>query len=88
MSAIEVFSSGPYVRPMPVYEVSLNISAVDFERLYRGQASTVLARAADGRSIQFPARALRPFVTAAGIRGWFAIETDQANRLIAVRRKT
>ena len=23
-----------------------------------------------------------------GIRGWFAIETDQANRLIAVRRKT
>ena len=60
--------------------VDLAISADQFQRLYTGSASSVVAQARDGRRISFPARILRRFVTHAGIYGSFRIEFDGANR--------
>ena len=66
--------------------VPLNISADEYQRLYRGTARNVFARDSRGVSIQFPAASLRPFVTRDGIRGIFVISVDEHNRLLDVRR--
>ncbi|UTA49364.1 DUF2835 domain-containing protein [Simiduia sp. 21SJ11W-1] len=66
-------------------EVQLAISRDELLRLYRGSARVVSAVAVDGRRIRFPADALRRLVTDKGVYGRFAIEFDDANRLIAVR---
>tara|TARA_Y100001933_G_scaffold213400_1_gene218984 strand:- start:3048 stop:3266 length:219 start_codon:yes stop_codon:yes gene_type:complete len=68
------------------YEVELNIPADEMLRYYRGGASSVVARDRYGRRLQFPAVALRPFVTAAGVRGRFVLHVDDANRLERLER--
>lgn len=69
------------------FTVSLVIGRDEFERLYRGQASSVLARDVHGVTLSFPARALRPFVEHDGVRGTFIVEVDAANRLLGIRRQ-
>ena len=68
------------------YRVHLNISADEFERVYRGSARNILATDEQRRRIQFPASALRPFVTHEGVRGVFVIRVDTCNKLIDVQR--
>lgn len=68
------------------YVVALSISPVEYAKLYRGQASDVLARSESGESLRFPARSLQPFLLRDGIKGRFAIITDQQNRLIKIER--
>ena len=68
--------------------VPLDISAEQFERLYRGTASDVLARDVHGVRIRFPAARLRAFVTRDGVQGLFVITVDANNKLIDIRRKT
>lgn len=60
--------------------VQLNIPPEEFQLLYEGIAKTVNARSLDGRSVQFPATILRPFVTRSGISGTFAIHFSDENR--------
>jgi len=69
------------------FTVTLSIGRTDFERLYRGQARTVLARDITGKTLQFPALSLRPFLQHDGISGTFIIEVDADNRLLDIRRK-
>jgi hypothetical protein len=64
----------------------LNLSAEHYLRFYRGQASRVSVIAEDGRRIEFPAIALRPFVTALGVRGDFQLIVDADNRLLRLER--
>ncbi len=68
------------------YEVELNIPADELLRYYRGAASSVVARDRYGRRLQFPAVALRPFVTPGGVRGRFVLLVNDANRLERVER--
>jgi len=65
---------------------SLNISSETYLSYYRGEAEYVLTRSHDGKSVKFPARFLRSFVTEEGVSGEFEIEFDQNNRLRAMRR--
>jgi hypothetical protein len=65
---------------------SLHISSDDYLTYYRGEAEYVLARSHDGRSVKFPARYLRRFVTHEGIFGEFEIEIDRNNRFKDMRR--
>jgi len=67
--------------------VPLNITAQAYERMYSGEARSVIAHDIRGRRIQFPASSLRPFVTREGISGIFVIRVDDNNKLIDVRRK-
>ena len=67
--------------------VPLKIEAAAYQKMYRGDAQNVVALDIEGRTIQFPAASLRPFVTREGIEGVFVIQVDEANRLIDIQRQ-
>ena len=64
----------------------LDISADRFLAYYRGTARAVLATTVDGRRVQFPANALRPFLSHEGVRGEFLLEFDADNKFIALHK--
>ena len=66
--------------------VDLIISADEMLRYYRGDASGVSTTARDGRSVRFPASALRDFVDSDGVNGSFAIYFDAENKLEKIKR--
>jgi hypothetical protein len=65
--------------------IDLAIDTEELKRLYRGTSRSVVARARDGRLIQFPAQALRPHVLAHGVRGAFALQVADG-RLTTLQR--
>ncbi|MFQ5643912.1 MAG: DUF2835 family protein [Thiogranum sp.] len=67
--------------------VPLKIAADAYRQMYSGAARHVVALDIEGRTIQLPAAALRPFVTHEGIEGVFVIRVDEANKLIDIRRQ-
>ena len=64
----------------------LAIPAHEYLAYYRQQADAVMARTLDGRSIEFPANALRQHVTRDGVYGLFEIIVDAGYRLIRIDR--
>ena len=66
--------------------VDLNISSDEYQKLYQGVARDVVVSARDGRSVRFPARILRPYLSHAGIKGTFVIEFDDNNKFQSVQR--
>ncbi|MCW8886950.1 MAG: DUF2835 domain-containing protein, partial [Motiliproteus sp.] len=56
--------------------LNLKISPDEYLKLYQGSANSVTATAIDGRSVRFPAKILKPYVTLQGIRGVFVIYFD------------
>ncbi|MDR7308363.1 DUF2835 family protein [Rhodoferax saidenbachensis] len=62
------------------FEFGLSISAQDYLQYYRGEVRNVLARCQDGRTIQFPATLLTPFVTGRGIHGSFVLTCDDEGK--------
>lgn len=58
------------------FEFNLNLSAQEYLKYYRGSVNKVVAKCSDGRTVQFPAGLLTPFVTAGGIRGAFVLTCD------------
>ncbi len=64
----------------------LAISADKYLRFYAGQARSVVARSHDGRRVQFPAGALRRFVSRDGVHGEFELRFDDDNKLIDLFR--
>lgn len=66
--------------------VPLHITREEYLAWYQGSAKIVHAKTADGRTIQFPANILQPFVTHAGIKGTFAIYFDERNKFKAIKR--
>ena len=63
----------------------LAISAEEYLAYYRGSAQVVVARSDDNKVVQFPASAIREFVTQDGIFGSFEITFDENNKLIAIQ---
>ncbi|MDW3095445.1 MAG: DUF2835 domain-containing protein [Gammaproteobacteria bacterium] len=66
--------------------VTLAINTQEFARLYRGQARDVICTSKDGRTVQFPANALRQFLTHDGIYGEFEIFFTKDNKLAKVEK--
>lgn len=66
--------------------VSLAIGLQEFSRLYRGEASEVICTAIDGRTVRFPAKHLRQFLTHDGIYGDFKIYFSVENRLLKIKK--
>ena len=62
----------------------LAISANDYLAHYQGSAQVVVVRSEDNRVVQFPASAIRKFVTHDGIYGRFEMTIDENNKLIAI----
>ena len=71
---------------MPRYYLDLDISREDYLRYYRGDAASVRAVDRQGRTVRFPASALRAHVTHSGVRGSFCLVTDNAHRLLEFAR--
>ena len=63
----------------------LAISAEEYLAYYRGSAQVVVARSDDNKVVQFPASAIREFVTHDGIFGSFEITFDENNKLIGIQ---
>ncbi len=70
---------------MPSVDVTLNIDADEFLRVYQGSARDVVTRADDGRTLRFPAAILRRFVTREGIVGRFRIQFDGQGRFVDIQ---
>lgn len=64
----------------------LNISTNEFERVYRGTANSVVVKAINGQIIEFPAEELMPFLTPAGIHGWFEVVFSQQDQLLSFKK--
>jgi hypothetical protein len=69
------------------FEFGLHISAQDYLPYYRGEVRNVLARCADGRTVQFPATLLTPFVSSGGIRGSFVLTCDEGGKGALLQRR-
>jgi hypothetical protein len=70
------------------YIVELAIDRQELQRLYQGRAQVVITRDTLGRCIQFPAAALRPFVSHAGVHGRFNIRVGADHRLLGISRSS
>lgn len=65
---------------------SIYISPEEMEVYYAGAATVVHAVGDDGRTVQFPARVVRPYVTHAGVSGRFVLRYDAAGRFHSIER--
>ena len=71
---------------MPSLTIQLRVSADEMLKYYRGEAATVYATASNGRTVQFPASALRQHVTADGVHGEFRLEFDDNHKLVRLEQ--
>ncbi len=71
---------------METVRFRLNLSAEKMLAYYQGAAQQVIARASDGRRVQFPAQWLRRFVTAEGVAGLFEMQFGADRKLIGLQR--
>ena len=71
---------------MQTVRVRLNISPERFQAYYQGVVENVVATTHDGRTVQFPARVLRPFLSYQGIQGTFDITFDANLKFQAICR--
>ncbi len=65
---------------MQRFEFRLSLSPEQYLDYYRGTVQQVLARCADGGTVQFPAALLKAFVTPSGIHGTFVLTCDDQHR--------
>ncbi len=71
--------------PKPI-RFSLTLSPELYLSHYQGHARNVSVVADDGRRVEFPANALRPFVSRHGVHGHFELLIDSNNRLQQLKR--
>lgn len=71
---------------MREYRFRLSIPASEYVAYYQGVARQVVVTLASGQNIQFPADALRPFVTHEGVYGYFILTIDENNKLLDLSR--
>ncbi len=64
----------------------LNISNQNYQSYYSGVAKFVKVQAEDGRSLQFPASELQPFISHSGIQGKFEIVFNDNHKLVSLKQ--
>lgn len=68
-------------------EIILHITYEEYRRYYQGEVKAVVTKDIQGRTVQFPAHVLRPFIRHDGIHGCFTIYIDRDSRFIKMERK-
>ncbi|MDN3524867.1 DUF2835 domain-containing protein [Halomonas sabkhae] len=71
---------------MPTIDVILDLSPAACLAHYEGRVGMVHTRSLDGRSVQFPAEALRRVVTRDGVHGVFRLYVSPEGRFERIRR--
>ena len=67
---------------------NLSLSAHAYQQYYCGSVEKVVARCVDGRTVQFPAGLLIPFVTSGGVHGDFVLTCDENGKGAELKRRT
>jgi len=65
---------------------SLNLSYDKYLYVYQGHAKYVVTTAYDGRTVQFPAEILKPYLTHKGVQGHFVIYFDKNNKFKSLEK--
>ena len=68
------------------FTFSMRITADEYERYYQGTVRNILVMTHQGVRVQFPASAVRPFVTEEGVSGNFMITMDANNKLTSLKQ--
>lgn len=71
---------------MPTIDITLELSPAACLAHYEGRVGVVHTRSLDGRSVQFPAEALRRVVTRDGVHGVFRLYVSPEGRFEGIRR--
>jgi hypothetical protein len=71
---------------MTEYRFHLAIPADQYLAYYEGAAQQVVVTLANRRHLQFPADALRPFVSREGVYGEFVLSVDANNKLQSLKK--
>jgi hypothetical protein len=69
------------------FAFELHVPAQDYLRYYRGDVRSVMARCVDGRTLQFPATLLTPFVSSSGVHGSFVLICDDNGQGAQLQRQ-
>ena len=83
---LEAVKQVGYHQTMKEIIVTIHISREDYLNVYQGQVHTVVATAADGRIVRFPAGILKDVVGHEGIHGTFKIRFDANNKFDGISR--
>lgn len=71
---------------MPTIDVIIELSPEACLAHYEGRAGMVHTLSLDGRSVAFPAEALRRVVRQDGVHGVFRLEVSAEGRFLEIRR--
>jgi hypothetical protein len=71
---------------MKQFEFRLDVTSDKYVHYYSGKVRQVVARCADGSSVQFPASLLSKHITSTGVHGHFILTCDDANRGSMLKR--
>ncbi|MCF6147452.1 MAG: DUF2835 domain-containing protein [Candidatus Kuenenia sp.] len=71
---------------MQRFQFSLDISSDVYMAYYTGAAKYIHTTTTSGKTIKFPASALRKHLTHNGIHGFFEIEIGKNNKLLNIRK--
>lgn len=68
------------------FTFSMHITAEEYERYYSGAVHNIIVKTHQGVRVQFPASAVRAFVTVGGVQGDFVIVMDSDNKLVSLKQ--
>jgi len=68
------------------FTFSMKLGSDAYQRYYSGKVSNIIVMTHQGVRVQFPASAVRNFVTNDGINGDFVIIMDSSNKLISLQK--
>lgn len=69
------------------YKFRLSIPAHEYVRMYQGTVQWVYIDDVEGQSLQFPANALKPFVSHDGVYGLYELSIDATtNKLVELKK--
>ncbi|MFC0324150.1 DUF2835 domain-containing protein [Halomonas organivorans] len=71
---------------MPTIDITLNLSPDACLAHYEGRVGVVHTRSLDGRSVAFPAEALRRVVARDGVHGVFRLTFSAQGRFLGIKR--
>ena len=69
------------------FEFNLHLSTEEYLQYYEGLAKLIQVRSLCGKTIQFSADKMRPFVMQDGVHGTFIIQMDKNNKYLSLRKK-
>ncbi|ACB74419.1 DUF2835 domain-containing protein [Opitutus terrae] len=71
---------------MPDLILELHLTPDQMLGYYRGAVRTIVARATNGQTVQFPASVLQRHVTADGVHGRFRMEFDASHKFVRLEQ--